>query len=131
VEVGLTDREPLAEVDVNVPGVIAILVAPSLVQLSMLLDPAAMLVGLDANDLITGTEPDVGGGGVVVEAELSDEPPQPLSDAVVRSISAKVCRVGHTLNGVVLLGLHANCLGCDGLMLGGAHVRGTSPSRNR
>jgi hypothetical protein len=49
--------EPLAEVDVNVPGVIAILVAPAAAQLSVLLVPEFMLVGFAVKDVIVGTEP--------------------------------------------------------------------------
>lgn len=54
VAVGLTLIELLADVDVNVPGVMAMLVAPAVAQLSMLLAPEVMLVGLAANELITG-----------------------------------------------------------------------------
>lgn len=49
--------EPLADADVNVPGVMAILVAPAAAQLSMLLDPEVMLVGFAAKELIVGPEP--------------------------------------------------------------------------
>jgi hypothetical protein len=52
--VGLTLVEPLADVDVNVPGVMAMLVAPFVAQLSMLLEPELMLVGLAAKELIVG-----------------------------------------------------------------------------
>jgi hypothetical protein len=54
VAVGLTVVEPLAEVDVNVPGVMAILVAPVVTQLSVLLEPELMLVGLAVKELIVG-----------------------------------------------------------------------------
>ncbi|MGA3011050.1 MAG: hypothetical protein ABSD72_12395 [Terracidiphilus sp.] len=57
VAVGLTVVEPLAEVDVNVPGVMAILAAPLVDQLSVVLEPELMLVGLAAKELITGTLP--------------------------------------------------------------------------
>jgi hypothetical protein len=46
VVVGLTLVEPLADVDVNVPGAMAMLVAPVVPQLSVLLEPDMMLVGL-------------------------------------------------------------------------------------
>ena len=49
--------EPLADVDANVPGVMAILVAPAAAQLSLLLAPELMLVGFAANEVIVGTEP--------------------------------------------------------------------------
>jgi hypothetical protein len=45
VAVGLMFVEPLADVDVNVPGVMAILVAPVVAQLSVLLEPEVILVG--------------------------------------------------------------------------------------
>jgi hypothetical protein len=54
VAVGLTLVDPLAEVDVNVPGVIARLVAPEVDQLKVLLAPGVMLAGLAVNELITG-----------------------------------------------------------------------------
>ncbi|MGA2458584.1 MAG: hypothetical protein ABSF85_13525 [Terriglobales bacterium] len=46
--------EPLAAVDVNVPGVMPILVAPVVAQLSVLLEPEVMLVGLAVKELIVG-----------------------------------------------------------------------------
>jgi hypothetical protein len=54
VAVGLTLVEPLAEVEVKVPGVMAIFVAPVVAQLSVLLDPEVMLVGFALNELIVG-----------------------------------------------------------------------------
>ena len=54
VAVGLTLVEPLADVDVNVPGVMAMLVAPVVAQLSVLLEPEVMLVGLAVKELIVG-----------------------------------------------------------------------------
>ena len=54
VAVGLTLVEPLANVEVNVPGVMAILVAPVVTQLSVLLEPELMLVGLAVKELIVG-----------------------------------------------------------------------------
>jgi hypothetical protein len=54
VAVGLTLVAPLAEADVNVPGVMAILVAPVAVQLSMLLAPEFMLVGFAAKEVMVG-----------------------------------------------------------------------------
>ena len=40
--------------DVNVPGVMAIVVAPLVVQLNMLLEPELILVGLAVKELIVG-----------------------------------------------------------------------------
>ncbi|MGA9683474.1 MAG: hypothetical protein WBQ74_16815 [Candidatus Sulfotelmatobacter sp.] len=54
VAVGLTLVEPLADVDVNVPGVMARLAAPVVAQLSVLLEPEAILVGLAVKELIIG-----------------------------------------------------------------------------
>ena len=56
VAVGLTLVEPLANVDVNVPGVMAILVAPAVAQLSVLLVPEFMLVGVAVKEVIAGPE---------------------------------------------------------------------------
>jgi len=41
-------------VDVNVPGVMARLVAPVVAQLNVLLEPEVMLVGLAVKELIAG-----------------------------------------------------------------------------
>jgi hypothetical protein len=54
VAVGLTLVEPLANADVNVPGEMAILVAPLVAQLSVLLEPEVILVGLAVNELMVG-----------------------------------------------------------------------------
>jgi hypothetical protein len=54
VAVGLTLVEPLADADVNPPGVMAILVAPVVAQLSVLLDPEVIVVGLAVKELIAG-----------------------------------------------------------------------------
>jgi len=66
VAIGLTFVEPLADVDVNVPGVIAILLAPVVAQLSVLVAPEVTLVGLAVNELIVGS-PDVFTVTVAVE----------------------------------------------------------------
>lgn len=54
VAVGLRLVEPLSELDVNVPGVMAMLVAPLVVQLSVLLEPDVMLVGLAEKEPMVG-----------------------------------------------------------------------------
>ena len=46
--------EPLADVDVNVPGVMAILVAPLVAQLNVLLEPEVIFEGLAVKELIVG-----------------------------------------------------------------------------
>ena len=73
--VGLTLVEPLAEVDVNVPGVMATLVAPFVVQLSVLLEPELIVAGLLANKLIVG-----GAITVMVCAEVTE----PAASVAVR-----------------------------------------------
>lgn len=60
VNVGLTLTEPLVDVDVNVPGAIAIVSAPLVAQLSKLLEPEIMLSGPAVNELIVGTAPFAG-----------------------------------------------------------------------
>ena len=54
VAVGLTPVEPLADVDVNVPGVMAMLVAPVTAQLSVLLAPELTLVGFAVKEPMAG-----------------------------------------------------------------------------
>ncbi|MGA7930841.1 MAG: hypothetical protein WCA20_33220 [Candidatus Sulfotelmatobacter sp.] len=54
VAVGLTLVEPLEDVEVNVPGVMARLLAPFVTQLSVLLEPEVIVVGLAVKELITG-----------------------------------------------------------------------------
>lgn len=71
--------------DVNVPGVIAMLVAPVVVQLSVLLEPDLMLAELAVKDAIVGAEPV--SGMVVVGSGLLVEPPQ-----LVRPIHASRTR---------------------------------------
>ena len=46
--------EPLAAVDVNVPGVMAMVVAPEAAQLRVLLAPWVMLAGDAAKELMAG-----------------------------------------------------------------------------
>jgi hypothetical protein len=54
VAVGLTLVEPLADVEVNVPGVMASLLAPVVTQLSVLLEPEVIREGLAVKELISG-----------------------------------------------------------------------------
>jgi hypothetical protein len=54
VAVGLTLVEPLANVEVNVPGVMAMLVAPVVTQLNVLLEPELMPAGLAVKELMLG-----------------------------------------------------------------------------
>ena len=55
VAVGLTAVEPLAAVEVKVPGVMAMLVAPVVTQLRALLDPEFMDAGLAVKEVMTGS----------------------------------------------------------------------------
>jgi len=70
VAAGLTLVEPLAEVEVNVPGVMAMLVAPETDQLSVLLEPAAMLAGLAVKELMAGLP--CAGVTVTVSVEVTE-----------------------------------------------------------
>ena len=80
--VGLTLVDPVAEVELNVPGEIEIVVAPLVVHFSVLLVPVVTLVGLAAKDVIEGAVP-VPVVFVVVEAL-----PQPDKPTHASKISA-------------------------------------------
>jgi len=54
VTVGFTFVEPLADVDVNDPGVMATVAAPAVAQLNLLLDPEVIVVGLAVKELMIG-----------------------------------------------------------------------------
>ncbi|MGA8618208.1 MAG: hypothetical protein WB660_06765 [Candidatus Sulfotelmatobacter sp.] len=78
--------EPLADGDVNVPGVMAILVAPAAAQLSVLPVPEFMLVGFAVKEVIVGREPFPEGElGAVIE-------PQPASPAQANRMRASAQR---------------------------------------
>ena len=62
--------------EVNVPGVIAIVVAPFVDQLKLLLEPELMLVGLAENELIVGLPP---AAFTVTVAVNVDEPAELLA----------------------------------------------------
>ena len=74
VAVGLTVVEPLAVVEVNVPGVMAMLVAPLVTQLRVLLEPGVMLVGLAVKELMVGLL----GGALTVTVAVDVTEPAPL-----------------------------------------------------
>jgi hypothetical protein len=57
VAVGLNVVEPVADADVNVPGVMVILVAPLVDQFSVVLAPELMFVAAAIKELIVGAEP--------------------------------------------------------------------------
>jgi hypothetical protein len=71
VAVGLTLLEPFAELDVKVPGVMLMLVAPEVAQLRLLLAPEVMLAGFATKEVIVGREEFPPGE--------FDAPPQPTS----------------------------------------------------
>lgn len=56
VAVGVMLVEPLDDVEVNVPGVMAMVVAPAAAQLSVLLVPEFMLVGAAVKEVIVGAD---------------------------------------------------------------------------
>jgi hypothetical protein len=83
VAVGLTLVEPLAKVEVKLPGVMVIFVAPLAAQLSVVLVPEFMVVGFAPNDAMAGTEP----WGCFAELLMPAQPPSP-KDAMRSSVSA-------------------------------------------
>jgi hypothetical protein len=72
VAAGLTLAEPLADVDVNAPGVTAMLVAPAVAQVSVLLEPEVIVVGLAVKELITGLP-------AVLTVTVSIDPAEPAA----------------------------------------------------
>jgi hypothetical protein len=54
--VGFTVYEPLGEMDWNVPGVIAMLVAPVVAQFNLAALPGMMLAGVAVNELMVGLD---------------------------------------------------------------------------
>jgi hypothetical protein len=54
VAVGLKTTEPLAEVDANVPGVMAMPVAAEVAQLRVVVEPLMIDVGLAEKEVIVG-----------------------------------------------------------------------------
>ena len=86
IVLGLTLVEPLADVDVNVPGVMAILVASAADQLNLLLEPEFMLVGSAVKEVIVGAEP-------FPEVEFDEViDPQPASPAQASRMRASRAR---------------------------------------
>jgi hypothetical protein len=82
VAVGLMLVEPLGDVDVNVPGAMAMLVAPDADQLRVLLVPEFMLAGSAVKKAIEGVEP-------LPEDALDEvDAPQPASPAQAKRMSS-------------------------------------------
>jgi hypothetical protein len=71
VAVGLSVADPFAAAEVKVPGVMAMLVAPLVVQLRVLVEPEVMVVGLAMKELIVGL---LGGALTVTVAVDVTEP---------------------------------------------------------
>ena len=84
VAVGLTLVEPLANVEVNVPGVMAILVAPVDAQLNVLLVPEFTLVGFAVKEVMVGAGP-------FLESPF-DAPPQAASPRQADRASSRAQR---------------------------------------
>lgn len=87
VLVGLTEVEPLADCELKPPGEMEIVLAPLVDQISVLLPPEAMLVGLAVNEAIegAGAVPPVGPEPeplppVLPEPPVVPEPPEPDDD---------------------------------------------------
>ena len=76
--------EPLADVEVNVPGVMAILVAPVAAQLSLLLEPEVMLAGSAVKEVIAGSESFSG-----VEFDIEPQPASPAQASRIRTSRAR------------------------------------------
>ncbi len=73
VAVGVTLVEPLADEDVNVPGVMATLAAPVVTQLRVLLAPELTPLGFAAKEVIAGA---------TFFSEGEGDDPQPVSAAM-------------------------------------------------
>ena len=92
VTVGLMLVEPLADVDVNVPGVMAMLAAPATDQLRVLLVPEFMLGGFAAKDVICGAEPFP--AGVVEPGEApAAQPSRPAQESRMRTSAQNPSRL--------------------------------------
>jgi hypothetical protein len=85
VTVGLRATEPLAETDAKVPGVIVMLVAFAVVQLSVVLAPAMMAAGLAEKEEMVGAGASAMVGNGVV---------QPASPAQAATESARTQTAG-------------------------------------
>lgn len=69
VAAGLTLVEPVADVEVKVPGAMEMLFAPVTVQLSVLLAPAMILVGFEVKEPMVGL---VAAATVTVSLDLAE-----------------------------------------------------------
>jgi len=88
--------EPLADVEVNVPGVMAMLVAPVAAQLRVLLVPELMLVGFAAKEVMDGAE-------AAPEVDFDEvDNPQPASPAQANRTRTKPQGHGRSSQGLSL-----------------------------
>lgn len=88
--------EPLADVEVNVPGVMAMLVAPVVAQLRVQLVPEFMFVGFAVNEVIVGAE-------TAPEVDFDEvDNPQPASPAQANRTRMKPQRHGRSPQGLSL-----------------------------
>src|SRR5271170_8367599 len=83
--------EPLADVDRNVPGVIATLAAPITDQLRLLLVPEFMLGGFASNDAICGTVPFPVGAGELAELPAA-QPASPAQQSRASAVAKAVAK---------------------------------------
>jgi hypothetical protein len=97
VVVGLTLVDPVAEVELNGPGEIAIVVAPLVVQFSVLLVPVVTLVGLAAKDVIEGAVPVPVGFDVVEALPQPDKPTYASKISPSRAQKSRRERLGRAL----------------------------------
>jgi hypothetical protein len=84
--------EPLADVDVNVPGVMAMLVAPDVAQLSVLLAPELMPVGFAVKEAIAGLEPFPVDDPDGIDAPLQFSSPAQASEIAIETSAQKTDR---------------------------------------
>jgi len=84
--------EPLADVDRNVPGVIATLAAPITDQLRLLLVPEFMLGGFASNDAICGTVPFPVGAGELAELPAAAQPASPAQQSRASAVAKTVAK---------------------------------------
>ena len=84
VALGLTLVEPLADVEVNAPGVIVIVAASLVAQLRVLLAPGLIPVGLAVKELMAGIVP-------LFDGELDE--PQPGNPTQTNTIRTSAQRL--------------------------------------
>lgn len=81
---GVTFVDPLADVEVNVPGVMAMVVAPLVAQVSVLLAPELIPAGLAVKEVIAG---------IVLLSGAEFDEPQPDKPAQINRMRASAQRL--------------------------------------